>query len=274
MIGETVGWLSGERPGSDLRCGALLRRVRGQSRIRAGHPGRGIGQTAAARWCCATPTGVACPGEIAQAVAHVRSHFGFPAGFTVGEPGAGDPFILGIHAHDDSGCGVANTLEAVRAGAMHVQGTVNGYGERCGNANLISILANLQLKMGFGRARTREPGPALGDQPCRVGTGQHEPGSPPALCGQQCLCPQGGHPRQRGGQDGRLLPACGPRKVVGNSTRVLISELSGKDNIAVQAPAVRAGQPGADRGTGGTGADQGTGRIWDLPSRRPKPASN
>jgi 2-isopropylmalate synthase len=56
---------------------------------------------------------------------------------------------LGIHAHDDSGCGVANTIAAVRAGARHVQGTINGYGERCGNANLCSVLPNLELKQGL-----------------------------------------------------------------------------------------------------------------------------
>ncbi len=54
---------------------------------------------------------------------------------------------LGIHTHDDAGCGVANTLAAVRAGAVHVQGTVNGYGERVGNANLCSVIPDLQLKM-------------------------------------------------------------------------------------------------------------------------------
>ena len=56
---------------------------------------------------------------------------------------------IGIHTHDDSGCGVANSLAAVEAGARLVQGCVNGYGERCGNANLASILPALQLKMGF-----------------------------------------------------------------------------------------------------------------------------
>jgi 2-isopropylmalate synthase len=56
---------------------------------------------------------------------------------------------LGIHAHDDSGCGVANTLAAVRAGARHVQGTINGYGERCGNANLCAVLPDLELKLGY-----------------------------------------------------------------------------------------------------------------------------
>src|SRR6201995_2020245 len=59
-------------------------------------------------------------------------------------PGA----ALGIHCHDDSGCAVANTLTAVEAGATQVQGTVNGIGERTGNANLITIIADLQLKMG------------------------------------------------------------------------------------------------------------------------------
>ncbi|MEA3348988.1 MAG: citramalate synthase, partial [Chloroflexota bacterium] len=56
---------------------------------------------------------------------------------------------VGIHAHDDGGNGAANTLAAVRAGAMHVQGTINGYGERVGNANLCTVIPNLQLKMGF-----------------------------------------------------------------------------------------------------------------------------
>jgi 2-isopropylmalate synthase len=56
---------------------------------------------------------------------------------------------VGIHTHNDAGCGVAGTICAVRAGAIHVQGTINGYGERTGNANLISIIANLQLKMGL-----------------------------------------------------------------------------------------------------------------------------
>ena len=55
---------------------------------------------------------------------------------------------LGIHCHDDTGCAVANTLAAVDAGVTHVQGVVNGYGERCGNANLITIVANLELKLG------------------------------------------------------------------------------------------------------------------------------
>ena len=55
---------------------------------------------------------------------------------------------VGIHTHDDAGCGVANALVAVEAGAGLVQGTMNGYGERCGNADLITIVPTLELKMG------------------------------------------------------------------------------------------------------------------------------
>ena len=55
---------------------------------------------------------------------------------------------LGIHTHNDAECAVANSLAAVAEGAELVQGTMNGYGERCGNANLISIIPNLQLKLG------------------------------------------------------------------------------------------------------------------------------
>ena len=56
---------------------------------------------------------------------------------------------VGIHTHNDAECGVANSIAAVRAGATLVQGTINGYGERTGNANLVSILPALQLKMGY-----------------------------------------------------------------------------------------------------------------------------
>ncbi len=56
---------------------------------------------------------------------------------------------LGIHTHDDTGCAAANTLVAIQAGAVHVQGTINGYGERVANANLCTIIPDLQLKMGF-----------------------------------------------------------------------------------------------------------------------------
>lgn len=75
----------------------------------------------------------------------------------------GPDAVLGMHAHNDSGCAVANSLAAVEAGCTHVQGTVNGYGERTGNADLLSIVANLELKYALPvLARPDDDGPAGG----------------------------------------------------------------------------------------------------------------
>jgi 2-isopropylmalate synthase len=90
---------------------------------------------AGAAWVTLCDTnGSSLPHDVQAATARARAAIG----------GVG----IGIHAHNDGECGVANSLAAVRAGARMVQGTLNGYGERCGNANLVSIVPNLQLKMG------------------------------------------------------------------------------------------------------------------------------
>jgi 2-isopropylmalate synthase len=78
--------------------------------------------------------GGSLPFDIERIVGEVRDHF--------------PDTSIGIHLHNDTGCGVANALAAVRAGANQVQGTINGYGERVGNCDLVPIIANLTLKMG------------------------------------------------------------------------------------------------------------------------------
>jgi 2-isopropylmalate synthase len=80
--------------------------------------------------------GGSLPHEVHDIVAAVRAHVGVDA-------------VLGIHCHDDTGCAVANSMAAVRAGARHVQGTLNGLGERTGNTNLTTVIPNLELKMGY-----------------------------------------------------------------------------------------------------------------------------
>ena len=80
--------------------------------------------------------GGSLPHEVAEIVAAVKKHVGNDA-------------TLGIHCHDDTGCAVANSMSAVMAGVRHVQGTLNGLGERTGNTNLTTVIPNLQLKMGF-----------------------------------------------------------------------------------------------------------------------------
>src|SRR5690606_22112183 len=89
---------------------------------------------AGADWIVLCDTnGGSMPGEISTIVSRVCELFNTP---------------VGIHAHNDCELGVANSLAAVQAGARQVQGTINGFGERCGNANLVSIIPNLQLKLG------------------------------------------------------------------------------------------------------------------------------
>jgi 2-isopropylmalate synthase len=80
--------------------------------------------------------GGSLPNDVEEIVRAVHAHVG------------GD-VTVGIHCHDDTGCAVANSMAAVRAGARHVQGTLNGLGERTGNANLTTIIPNLQLKLGY-----------------------------------------------------------------------------------------------------------------------------
>jgi 2-isopropylmalate synthase len=79
--------------------------------------------------------GGSLPDEVERIVGEVVDYFG-------------SDVRVGVHLHDDTGCGVANALAGVRAGASHVQGTINGYGERTGNCNLTTIIPNLTLKMG------------------------------------------------------------------------------------------------------------------------------
>jgi|CZKU01.1.fsa_nt_gi 2-isopropylmalate synthase len=141
---------------------------------------------------------------------------------------------IGVHAHDDSGCAVANSLAAVRAGAGHVQGTLNGYGERCGNANLCSIVPNLELKMG--RPCLREGALAtlthVAWQAAEIAN--LAPDAHAAYVGRSAFAHKGGvhvaairrHPRAYEHVDPAL---------VGNKTRVVVSELSGRGNLLAKA---------------------------------------
>jgi 2-isopropylmalate synthase len=141
---------------------------------------------------------------------------------------------VGLHMHDDAGCGVANALAGIRAGADHVQGTMNGYGERCGNANLCSIVATLELKMGY---RCLNEG-ALA-QLTHVSRQVAEianlaPDSHAPYVGRSAFAHKGGvhvaamrrHPRAYEHIDPAL---------VGNRTRVVVSELSGRGNVLSKA---------------------------------------
>jgi 2-isopropylmalate synthase len=141
--------------------------------------------------------------------------------------------VLGIHAHNDSETGVANTLEAVRHGCTHVQGTINGYGERCGNANLVSIIPDLQVKMGLQLvpperlSRLAELSRYVSEL-ANLSPDIHQP-----FVGASAFAHKGGTHVNAVVKYAMSYQHIDPA-LVGNESRVLVSELSGKDNIAVK----------------------------------------
>ncbi len=173
------------------------------------------------------------PWEVGEIVCAVRKHFGFARLEALGCRGTNDPFTLGIHAHNDSAVGVANTLEAVRQGATHVQGTINGYGERCGNANLISAIANMQLKMGL-QVLTDENLVHLTELANVVSElANLSPDSTQPFVGSSAFAHKGGTHVNAFKKNPATYQHIDPAQI-GNRSRVLVSELSGKDNISIK----------------------------------------
>jgi 2-isopropylmalate synthase len=165
--------------------------------------------------------GGSLPGFVGEAVATVAETLG-------------DGVEIGIHTHNDAECAVANSLAAVGAGARLVQGTVNGYGERCGNANLASILPALQLKMGFdvvaperleALARTSH----YLDELCNMAP---DPARP--YVGRDAFAHKAGMHAAGVEADARTFEHLDPA-AVGNRREILASELAGKATIRTQA---------------------------------------
>jgi 2-isopropylmalate synthase len=141
---------------------------------------------------------------------------------------------LGIHTHDDSGCAVANTLAGVEAGATQVQGTINGIGERAGNANLVTVIADLQLKMGCDLlaperlARLTETAHLLDELLNRT----PDPKQP--YVGKHSFAHKAGMHAAGIRVDANTFEHIDPA-VVGNRRDLLISELSGRATISEKA---------------------------------------
>jgi 2-isopropylmalate synthase len=141
---------------------------------------------------------------------------------------------IGIHAHDDSGCAVASTLAAVRAGARHVQGTINGYGERCGNANLCSVIPDLELKLALrclqpGRLRELTEVARFVAEVANLLPDEHA-----AYVGRSAFAHKGGvhvAAMRRSAQSYQHVEPA----LVGNTSRAVVSELSGRANLLTKA---------------------------------------
>ena len=163
--------------------------------------------------------GGALPDEITRAVKAAKKITGVP---------------LGIHVHNDGGLAVANTLAAVSAGATHVQGTINGYGERCGNANLCSIIPDLKLKMGIDcvtdeqLARLTEVSHFVSEAANLV----PDPFLP--YVGASAFSHKAGYHVDGVTKWANAYQHIDP-SLVGNQQRAVVSELSGKRNITYKA---------------------------------------
>jgi 2-isopropylmalate synthase len=165
--------------------------------------------------------GSSLPGQVGEATADVVAELG-------------SRVEVGIHTHNDAECGVANSLAAVEAGARLVQGTINGYGERCGNANLISILPALQLKLGYEcvppeRMRLLTETAHFVDELTNT-----TPDPDQAYVGRNAFAHKGGMHVAGVQADSRTFEHLDP-KLVGNSRDVLISELSGRGSVLSRA---------------------------------------
>jgi 2-isopropylmalate synthase len=179
-------------------------------------------QSGATRIVLCDTNGGTLPGEVAQMTAAARAAL----------DAAGNPAKLGIHCHNDCDLAVANSLASVGAGAAQVQGTINGLGERCGNADLISVVANVSLKLsgytvlgGTGTAHLTE----LSRFVYETANMSYRPGQP--FVGASAFAHKGGMHVHAVSKAAESYEHIAP-EAVGNSRRILVSELSGRSNIA------------------------------------------
>ena len=163
--------------------------------------------------------GGSMPHEIYEIVSHVVSKLSV---------------TVGIHCHNDCELGVANSLAAVRAGARHVQGTINGYGERCGNANLISVIPNLQMKLNYSCVDESQLKNLITVSKYVHEIANQVPPNNQPFVGKSAFAHKGGmhvsailkHPETY-----EHIPP----ESIGNKRRVLVSELSGQSNVLFKA---------------------------------------
>ena len=137
---------------------------------------------------------------------------------------------LGIHTHNDCGLALANSLVAVQAGASMVQGTVNGYGERCGNVDLISVLGNLHFKLGAQCAFHKSMGQLTELSRFVSEVANIPPQNQRPFVGKSAFAHKGGVHVSAVAKLPKAYEHIPPEQV-GNRRRILVSDLSGKSNI-------------------------------------------
>ena len=164
------------------------------------------------------------PHQVTEIVEDLRSR--------LAAAGAGEA-RLGVHTHDDTGCAVANAISAVRAGITHVQGCVNGYGERTGNADLVTLMADLQLKMGMDLlpAETLEETTRIAHAIGEIVNLAVNPRAP--YVGASAFAHKAGLHASAIRVDPDLYQHTDPR-AVGNDMRMIISDMAGRASIELK----------------------------------------
>lgn len=140
---------------------------------------------------------------------------------------------LGIHVHDDAGMATANSLLAVREGINQVQGTVNGYGERCGNANLCTIMPNLQLKMGYKVVSDEQMKGLTALSRFIAELANIAPADQQPYVGFNAFAHKGGVHVDAVSKKPETYEHALP-ELVGNKRRILVSELAGRSSISLK----------------------------------------
>ncbi|MBU3911688.1 MAG: citramalate synthase [Candidatus Omnitrophica bacterium] len=146
----------------------------------------------------------------------------------------GDSMPIGIHTHNDSGMAVANSIAAIQSGSSIVQGTINGYGERCGNADLCVIIPNLQIKMEYNclpKSKLKEL-TEVSHYVSEVSNMKQQDNQP--FVGRSAFAHKGGVHVNAVMKNPKTYEHVGP-ETVGNHRRILISELSGQTSIILKA---------------------------------------
>ena len=180
---------------------------------------RAAAEGGASRIVLCDTNGGSLPHEVADIVGHVLAATGLP---------------VGIHSHNDGDLAIANSIAAVMAGATHIQGTINGIGERCGNANLISIIPNIMLKLqgSFTFVQHLNQLTSLSKFVYEILNMPSNTRAP--FVGKSAFAHKGGIHVSAVMKESSLYEHIDP-KLVGNHQRVLVSELAGQSNIRYKA---------------------------------------
>jgi 2-isopropylmalate synthase len=179
--------------------------------------------------------GGSLPGDVAALVRRVRERFG------------ADGPQIGIHTHNDGGLALANAMAAVEAGAIHVQGTINGYGERCGNMDLIPLIANLQLKLGYCCVAPEQLRRLSEVSHFVAAVANLNPDHHAPYVGRSAFAHKGGIHVAAIEKVESSYQHIDPA-LVGNRKRVVVSELAGRGNVRMRAEELGLRLNGAERG--------------------------